>query len=184
MKSIVQSRALQFRQKWLLRVAAGWMGIALSRVFCLATLLCPVLAWSAPSTFGGVIGAAVLCLDQIDPAYHYRYLKEAFADPPQRREGAYWFKSGGAALWGLPVTEIFVSDGTSRFDFVGVVMESMPDKVVEAIAQKQRLGGWSHQALNESATPVRVAPTGTAVVYFKGRSKVWCARTRLARPAG
>lgn len=144
----------------------------------------PLPALAAPSTFATVIGSAVLCLDRIDPVYHYRYLHDHFADPPKQREGAYWFKSGGAALWGLPVTEIFVSDGSSRFDFVGVVMESMPDKVAEAIAQKQRLGGWSHQALNGSATPVRVAPTGAAVVYFKGKSKVWCAQTRLARPAG
>lgn len=138
-------------------------------------------AWAAPSTFAPVIGSAVLCQDKIDPAYFFGYLNKAFGAPVRREGGAYWFKAG-ASLWGLPVPEAFVSDGSGRFDFVGVVVESKPDAVNDAIAKSQKIGAWPHRPLNAATAPVRESPVGGTIVYFGQKAKVYCARTNLARP--
>src|SRR5438094_8202999 len=65
-----------------------------------------------PSTFGPVIGAALLCHDQIDNVYFYNYLQTAFGPPYKHAGGAFWFRTDEAQLWGAPVSEVMVSDDT------------------------------------------------------------------------
>lgn len=144
--------------------------------------LVPCLVWAAPSTFAPTIGAAVLCQDQIDPAYFYAYLSKAFGKPSKQEGGAYWFKAG-ASLWGMPVPEVFVSDGSSRFDFLGVVVESKPEALADAIVQTLKIGAWRYRPIQAGDTPVRESPPGGTLVYFGQKAKIYCARTNLKRPA-
>jgi len=141
---------------------------------CVAAVLALVSAagGAAPSTFGPVIGSALLCRSQLDNAYFHSYLSAAFGPSYKHEGGAYWFKAEGN-LWGTPVTDILVSDDTSELVFVGAVTEASPDKLDEAIRAS---AGVRHVATDGSAFPVRESVPGSRIVYFKAKSKIYCAK--------
>ena len=86
-------------------------------------------AGAAPSTFGPVIGSALLCRSQLDNAYFHAYLTESFGPAYKREGGAYWFRTE-ASLWGSKVDQVMVSDDTSAVVFVAAILEAKPDELV------------------------------------------------------
>lgn len=148
--------------------------LALLRRACVVAVLSLAGAWStaAPSTFGPVIGSALLCRSHLDNAYFYAWLSTAFGPSYKHEGGAYWFKADGN-LWGAPVTDILLSDDSSEVVFVGAVSEVAPDKLDEAI---RAAVGVRHIAADASAYPVRQSLPGSKIVYFKAKSKIYCAK--------
>jgi hypothetical protein len=132
----------------------------------------PAAAQAAPSTFGPVIGSAILCRSQLDNAYFHDYLVNAFGPSYKHEGGAYWFKAEGT-LWGAPVTDIMISDDTSELVFVAAVADTTPDKLEESI---RKAVGVRHLSVDNSAYPVRAANPGSKIVYFKTKSKIYCAK--------
>jgi hypothetical protein len=132
-----------------------------------------------PSTFTPVVGAALLCHDQIDNAYFYRYLKTAFGPAYKHEGGAYWFRTGEATLWGKPVTEVMVSDDTSELVFIGAVTEVPPDELEGAI---RAATGIAHPAADASPYPLRVSRPGSTIVYYNAKSKIYCAKFKSLPP--
>lgn len=126
-----------------------------------------------PSTFNPVIGAALLCHDQIDNAYFYRYLAKSFGAPYKHEGGAYWFRTGEATLWGKPITEVMVGDDTSELAFVAAVAEVPPDELEAAV---RAASGVAHFARDASTYPLRSARPGGTIVYYNTKSKIYCAR--------
>lgn len=137
-----------------------------------ALWLAAACAGAAPSTFGPVIGSAVLCRSHLDNAYFLSYLTTAFGPSYKHEGGAYWFKADGN-LWGATVSDIIVSDDTSDLVFVGAVTDSSPDKLDEAI---RAAVGLRHQVADASRFPVRESAPGSKIVYFKAKSKIYCAK--------
>lgn len=129
-------------------------------------------ATAAPTTFGPVIGSALLCRSHLNNAYFYDYLSSAFGPSYKHEGGAYWFKADGN-LWGAPVTDILLSDDSTDLVFVGAVSEVAPDKLDEAI---RAAVGVRHVALDRSAYPVRASVADSKIVYFKAKSKIYCAK--------
>jgi hypothetical protein len=148
-------------------------------------LLCALLstgmsvAVAAPSTFGPVIGNALLCRSHLDNAYFYSYLSSAFGPSYKHEGGAWWFKAD-ASLWGAQVSDVIVSDDTSELVFIGAVALGAPDKLDEAI---RAAVGVRHRALDGSAFPVRESKPGSQIVYFKENAKIFCARYKPLPPA-
>lgn len=138
----------------------------------LALLLASAPPQAAPSTFGPVIGNALLCRSHLDNAYFHSYLSTAFGPSYKREGGAYWFKADGT-LWGAPVSDIILSDDSSDIIFVGAVSDSAPDKLEEAIRASV---GIRHKAADASAFPVRESSPGSRIVYFANKSKIYCAK--------
>jgi hypothetical protein len=136
-------------------------------------------AGAAPSTFGPVIGNAVLCRSHLDNAYFYSYMSGAFGPSYKHEGGAFWFKTD-ATLWGAQVTDVIVSDDTSELVFIGAVTMSAPDKLDDAI---RTAVGMRHRALDGSAFPVRQSAPGSQIVYFNDISKVFCAKYKPLPPA-
>jgi hypothetical protein len=134
--------------------------------------LAPLPATAAPSTFGPVIGSALLCRSHLDNAYFYSYLVAAFGPSYKHEGGAYWFKADGS-LWGARVSDIMISDDTSELVFVGAVTESTPDKLEESIRASV---GVRHPAADRSRFPVRRSQPGSEIVYFNTKSKIYCAK--------
>lgn len=132
----------------------------------------PVAAHAAPSTFGPVIGSAILCRSQLDNAYFHDYLVNAFGPSYKHEGGAYWFKAEGT-LWGAPVTDIMISDDTSELVFVAAVADTTPDKLEESI---HKAVGVRHLSVDGSRYPVRASNPGSKIVYFKTKSKIYCAK--------
>jgi hypothetical protein len=150
---------------------------ALSGRSCAMALLAlaaavPLAAPGAPSTFGPVIGSAILCRSQLDNAYFHDYLVNAFGPSYKHEGGAYWFKAEGT-LWGAPVTDIMISDDTSELVFVAAVADTTPDKLEEAI---RNAVGVRHLSVDNSPYPVRASNPGSKIVYFKTKSKIYCAK--------
>ncbi len=144
-----------------------------------ALVLCAVKpALAVPSTFSTTIGHRLLCLNQQDSAYFHGYLTEAFGPAYKREGGAYWFKAG-ANLWGIPVSEIIVSDGGDSMNFLGAIMDTTPEKLDEAIGAST---GIRHKKADGSAYPVRESSPGSKIVYFKDKAKIYCAKSRYAPP--
>ncbi|MDC8757430.1 hypothetical protein [Janthinobacterium fluminis] len=133
---------------------------------------------AAPSTFGTIVGNAVLCLDQIDNAYFHAYLSTSFGPAYKREGGAYWFKAD-ASLWGAAITDVIVSDDTSALTFVGVVADTTPEKIDEAIVAA---AGLHYKKIDASKYPVRESSPGSKIVYFRTKSKVFCAKYKPLPP--
>ena len=134
--------------------------------------LAPCVALAAPSTFGPVIGSALLCRSHLDNAYFHSYLTTAFGPSYTHEGGAYWFKAGGS-LGGAQVSDIIVSDDTSELVFVGAVADTTPDKLEQSI---RSASGVRHLPADSSAFPVRRSVPGSKIVYFNDKSKIYCAR--------
>ena len=153
-----------------------------ARLAALALCLC-LCAWSQaapPSTFGSVVGNAVLCLDHIDNAYFYSYLSRSFGPAYKREGGAYWFKAD-ATLWGAPITDVIVSDDSSALTFLGVVADVTPEKIDEAIVAAS---GLHYTKLDAGKFPVRESNPGSKIVYFRSKAKVFCAKFKPLPPPG
>lgn len=129
-------------------------------------------AQAMPSTFGPVIGSALLCRSHLDNVYFHSYLQAMFGPAYKREGGAYWFKTD-ATLWGARVSEVMVSDDTSELVFVGAVTDSAPDKLEQAI---HAAAGTRHRPVDASAFPLRVSNPGSTIAYFNSKSKIYCAR--------
>lgn len=129
-------------------------------------------AGAAPSTFGPVIGSALLCRSHLDNRYFQQYLTRAFGPSYKHEGGAFWFKAD-AKLWGAEVTDVIISDDSSAIVFVGAVTESAPDKLEQAIRQAV---GVPHRPVDASASPVRESSPGSKIVYFNTKSKIFCAK--------
>lgn len=150
------------------------------RALLLAALLCPATgALAVPSTFSPVIGNRLLCLTQQDSAYFHDYLTEAFGPAYKREGGALWFKAP-ATLWGAQMSEVMVSDRSDTMNFLGAVFDLTPDKLEEAVTAG---AGQRFKKMDGSAYPVRESSAGSRIVYFKGKSKIYCAKSRYAPPS-
>ena len=162
------------------------MAVQAVTVLRLLPLVLAILAGAAhaqtdgkqPSTFGPVIGSALLCRDQIDNKYFYSWLNARFGAPYKHEGGAFWFRTGEATLWGAPVTEVMVSDDTSELAFLGAVAEVPPDELEQAV---RAASGVPHLARDASAYPLRVAKPGSTIVYYNTKSKIYCARFKALR---
>ncbi|MEC5162968.1 MULTISPECIES: hypothetical protein [unclassified Janthinobacterium] len=150
----------------------------LRRLAALALCVCGAAAQAAPSTFGSVVGNAVLCLDEIDNKYFYSYLSSAFGPAYKREGGAYWFKAD-ATLWGASITDVIVSDDTSALTFLGVVADATPETVDAAIVAA---AGPRYAKRDAGAYPVRESSPGSKIVYFRTKSKVFCAKYKPLPP--
>ena len=152
--------------------------VPLRRLAAVALLVCGAAAQAAPSTFGTVVGNAVLCLDEIDNKYFYSYLSSSFGPAYKREGGAYWFKAD-ATLWGASITDVIVSDDTSALTFLGVVADATPEVVDAAIVAA---AGLHYTKLDAGAYPVRESSPGSKIVYFRTKSKVFCAKYKPLPP--
>jgi hypothetical protein len=126
-----------------------------------------------PSTFGPVIGGALLCRDQIDNNYFYSWLSSHFGAPYKHEGGAFWFRTGEATLWGAPVSEVMVSDDTSELVFLAAAAEVPPDQLAQAI---RGAVGVPYPAADSSQYPLRVSATGSTIAYYNSKSKIYCAK--------
>jgi len=130
------------------------------------------------STFGSIVGNAILCRSATDNAYFYSYLLAAFGPAYKQEGGAHWFRAD-ASLWGTTITDVIVSDDSSALVFVGAVADATPEKLDEAIAAA---AGLHHMKADQSAFPVREAAPGSKIVYFNTKSKIYCAKYKALPP--
>ncbi len=126
-----------------------------------------------PSTFGPVIGSALLCRDQIDNKYFYSWLSTHFGAPYKHEGGAFWFRTGEATLWGAPVSEVMVSDDTSELVFLAAVAEVPPDQLEQSIRSAV---GVRYPAADGSPYPLRISAPGSTIAYYNAKSKIYCAK--------
>ncbi|MFC0250739.1 hypothetical protein [Massilia consociata] len=137
------------------------------------TLLATALpARAMPSTFGPVIGNALLCRSHLENRYFHDYLTSAFGPAYKREGGAYWFRPE-ATLWGLEVREVMVSDDSSELVFVAAVLEGTPEELEGAV---RAATGTAFRPVDASAFPLRVSNPGSTIAYMNDKSKIYCAK--------
>lgn len=147
-------------------------------------LACAVLAlacapgWAAPSTFGPVIGSALLCRSHLDNAYFHNYLTQAFGPAYKREGGAWWFRAD-AMLWGAQVREVMVSDDSSAIVFVGAVTDSTPEELEKSVRAQ---AGVAFRAADASPFPLRKSNPGSTIAYVNDKSKIYCAKFKPQPP--
>ena len=129
-------------------------------------------AGAAPSTFGPVIGSALLCRSQLDNAYFHAYLTESFGPAYKREGGAYWFRTE-ASLWGSKVEQVMVSDDTSAVVFVAAILEAKPDELEKSV---RAAAGTPFRAADGSRYPLRKSIPGSTIAYANDKSKIYCAK--------
>ncbi|SFD47728.1 hypothetical protein [Massilia yuzhufengensis] len=129
-------------------------------------------ARAMPSTFGPVIGNALLCRSHLDNRYFHDYLTTNFAPAYKREGGAYWFKVD-ATLWGAEVKEVMVSDDSSERVFIGALTESTPEELEAAI---RAASGGAFKVADASRFPLRVSNRGSTIAYMNDKSKIYCSK--------
>ncbi|MGH8855706.1 MAG: hypothetical protein ACREWI_15700 [Telluria sp.] len=133
---------------------------------------CWLPAQAMPSTFGPVIGNALLCRSHLENRYFHDYLSSAFGPAYKREGGAWWFKVE-ATLWGAEVKEVMVSDDSSDLVFIGALTESTPEELEAAIRSATGAG---FKVVDASPFPLRVSNPGSTIAYRKDKSKIYCAK--------
>ena len=148
------------------------------RLVSIALLAGCVPALAAPSTFGSIVGNAVLCIDHVDTAYFRNYLAASFG-PAYKHEGGAWWFTVDASLWGIAITDVLVGDDSSHAGFVAAVADAAPDKLDEAVIAAT---GLHHAKADASAFPLRQSGPGSKIVYFNSQSKIYCDRYQALAP--
>jgi hypothetical protein len=126
-----------------------------------------------PTTFGDVIGSALLCRDDIENVYFHSWLTRFFGPAYKHEGGAFWFRTTDATLWGKPVEEVMVSDDTSPTVFVAAVVDAPPDELEQAV---RTASGMRHLAADASNYPLRISSRGSKIAYYNTKSKIYCAK--------
>lgn len=144
---------------------------------CLLALLPAATALAAPpTTFLPVVGGGVLCRDQTDHRYYRDYLTQAFKKAYKTEGEAYWFKpEKGQTIFGIEITDIFVSVEETRYGFLGLVLkEKLED------AQKKLLEQKSIRFAPYDGPDVLRSPEGAFLIRYGAKeSKLYCARHRI-----
>lgn len=140
--------------------------------------LCCAQALAAPSTFGPVIGSALLCRSQLDNAYFHAYLTQHFGPAYKREGGAYWFRLE-ASLWGAQVEEVMVSDDTSELVFVAAVLSGTPEELEKSV---RAASGIAFRPVDGSRYPLRKSNPGSTIAYARDKSKIYCAKFKPQPP--
>ena len=125
-----------------------------------------------------MIGHGLLCLNELDTGYFHTYLTQAFGPAYKHEGGAYWFKAG-ANLWGVPVSEVMVSDGLGDFTYIAAVADVTADRLEQSVLTAM---GIRHDKTDASTYPPRESASGSMIVYFKTKSKIYCAKSQHLRP--
>lgn len=132
------------------------------------------VASGAPTHFEQVIGGALLCRDEIDPAYFMDYLSRFFKAPYKTEGGAYWFKpEPKQTLFGLQLQEVFVSTGDSRYAFLGVVFN---EKLADARRKLLENQGVAFMPFGDA---LRSPPGAFLIEYNRTRTKLYCVKYRF-----
>ena len=135
-------------------------------------------AWPQDSTLPTSLGMAILCLDDVEPGYFYNAMRRR---PYKTEDGAYWFKTSDQ-LFGAPISEIFISDGTSRHVFVGAVSSLSPSALAAVVSAAAPAGGGFKRVSRTDRYSPFVSPTGSEIVYQGNRGKIFCRRDRIGLP--
>ena len=135
-------------------------------------------AMGAPSTFGPVIGSALLCRSHLDNAYFHAYLTQAFGPAYKREGGAYWFKAE-ATLWGAEVHEVMVSDDSSNLVFVAAIINVKPEELEKSVRAQ---AGIAFNVADASRHPLRKSNPGSTIAYARDKSKIYCAKFKPQPP--
>lgn len=139
-----------------------------------AALLASGPVAAAPMDFTVQVGHAVLCLSHVEPGYFYNYLAAAFGPPYKREGGAYWFRTPGAKLWESSAEEVFVSDGSSAYAFIGVLTPTPPQDLATALAASAPAGvGFAEITPGQRYSPWR-SRAGSVIAYQGTGGKVYC----------
>jgi hypothetical protein len=152
----------------------------LKRGVLLGALLSLSAHAATPTTFGTVIGSALLCNDQASNQPFYDYMVRFFGPPYKRDGGAWWFRTPDARLWNTEISEVMVSDDTWPLVFVGAVAETTPEQLEQAVTAQS---GVRYAKIDNSRFPVRETSPGSRIVYFDRKSKIYCAKFKPLPPA-
>jgi hypothetical protein len=133
--------------------------------------------WSQGSPLPTTFGTAILCLDDLAPGYFYNTMRQ-YQRPYKIENGAYWFKSSGE-LFGAPLTEVFISDGSSRYDFVGAVSSLSPVELAEVVSANAPVGGGFTRLSRTERYSIFVSRIGSEIAYQGKKGKIFCRRDRI-----
>jgi hypothetical protein len=153
-------------------VCAAWLGALASAPLCASAAM--------PSTFGPIVGSAILCRSHLENGYFYTYLETAFGKSYKHEGGAYWFKTPDTTLWGSEVKEVWVSDDSNELVFIGALTEAEPDKLADLVRASV---GVRYTPQDASKYPLRTSALGSIIAYVDKKSKIYCARYKPL-PAG
>ncbi len=123
--------------------------------------------------FSVTVGPAILCRDQLDMKFFYDYLTASFGPSYKQEQGAYWFRAK-AQLFGKDIKEIFISDQSSDWAFVGAVFNAKPEDLAKSVqASAGTIFGKTDSGYKYS--PYQSQGT-SEIMWQKNDSKLLCRR--------
>lgn len=110
-------------------------------------------------------------LDQLNINNYYDYYKKELKKPYKQEAGAIWFKANGKTFFSESIEDVFISDNTSNWIFIGIVVLNNPDKVFENIKNIPGARFWKKDK-NEKYSPY-ISNAGTEILWFgENKSKI------------
>ena len=115
----------------------------------------------------------VTCMSLMSIPYMRGWLREFLNEPYKHEGGANWFNASSHTLFGLPLQDVFISDGSSEYMFVGVLFKAPVDKVMAAVD-----AAGSGKFVPGDAPGKYLSASGAVALAYQGTmSKLYCAGT-------
>ena len=119
------------------------------------------------------VRGGVTCSSILDMEFFYFMLSKKYG-APVRKEGAYWFKAG-LAFYGQTADEVFIADGSSAWNFVGVVLSGKPPELAETIRNTPGLGMVFRKSNVDDPYSPYHSQNGSEILWFgESKSKLLC----------
>lgn len=126
----------------------------------------------AQSTFEMTMAPTITCMSLMNIDYLRGWLRQSLNAPYKNEGGADWFNASNKTLFGIPLQDIFISDGSSQYMFIGALFKAPVTKLMAAV---DAAGSGNFIAGSEAGQFVS-ASGAIAMNYGQGTmSKLYCA---------
>lgn len=99
--------------------------------------------------------------------YYYHYLSDKYNKKPIQKSDSFWF-NGKQSFHGINSESVFISNGTSAYNFIGIVLEGSPKDVAEKLGNNI---GVQFKPVNEKEKyPIYISGSG-AEILWEGKNK-------------
>lgn len=94
--------------------------------------------------------------------FFYTYLTDKYKQKPTEQYDSFWFK-GKQSFYGINSESVFISNGNSIYNFIGIVLDGNPKEISEKLSEKI---GIKFSPIDEKAKyPTYVSLSGTEILW-------------------
>lgn len=156
----------------------GWPKV-LVRALLLSPLFAPLAgqAQQLPPPVSVYLTGALLCHHTLDMGKLYDSIHKSLGPPVRQEQGAFWWKASHSLNGAATSTEVFLSDASLPYKFIGAVYTQAPPQLAKALQGARGEAGATFWKEAPSDTHSAWVSAPGAQILWKGEtSKLVCAQ--------